>query len=169
MNIRPASPHDISAITKIYTRSVMEEYASFELSAPDEAEMLTRMNVLLSAGFPYLVAEDATGAVIGYAYVSAHRPRPAYKSTVENTVYVAKSHWGQGIARSLMNTLISTCRELNYTQMIGVIACEPDHEISDIPSAALHELFGFKQVGRLKRVGNKHDKWLDVLLMQKEL
>lgn len=169
MKIRPASPNDISDITKIYGRSVVEEFASFELSAPDDAKMLTRMNAIITAGYPYLVAEDETGSIVGYAYASAHRPRPAYKSTVENTVYVAQSHWGQGIARGLMNALVSACRELHYTQMIGVIACEPDQKISDIPSAALHELFGFKQVGRLKKVGNKHEKWLDVLLMQKEL
>lgn len=169
MKTRHATSDDIPTITKIYARSVIEEHASFELTPPNDAEMLGRMNELQNAGYPYLVAEDDAGIVVGYAYVSAYRPRPAYASTVENTVYVSKSHWGQGIARALMNALVSACREKQFKQMIGVISCEPDQDISDIPSAALHLLFGFKKTGRMKKVGCKHNKWLDVLLMQKEL
>ncbi len=169
MKIRSATLKDIPAIANIYSRSVMEEHASFELSAPDETEMRARMNAILDAQYPYLVAEDDNGHVVGYAYVSSYRPRPAYKSTVENTVYVAKTHWGQSIAKGLMKALINECRTRGHSQMIGVIACEPAHDASEIPSAVLHESLGFEQVGRLKKVGNKHQKWLDVLLMQKEL
>lgn len=161
--IRPARTEDIAAITAIYRRSVREETASFELEPPDEAEMLQRMAVITEAGYPYLVA-DAKGIIAGYAYASAFRPRPAYRHTVENTVYVAKSHWRQGVARTLLTQLISECQDRNFLQMIGIVG-GADHE----GSLQLHQSLGFEKVGQPKKVGFKHGKWLDTIYMQKEL
>lgn len=168
MIIRPATTSDIPSITEIYARSVDQEFVSFELEPPDDVEMLKRMNGLKTKNYPYLVAE-VENQVAGYAYASAHRPRPAYSKTVESTVYVAPQFWRQGIASSLLTALVETCRKQKFREMIAIAACEPHAELSDIPSIQLHLSNGFVDSGRLKSVGHKHGKWLDIVLMQRSL
>ena len=163
ITIRPATPTDIPAITRIYAHAVRHGTASFELEAPDEAEMLRRMRTLLDGGFPYLAAEN-TGALLGYAYAGPYRPRPAYRFSVENSVYVDPQAHGQGVGRVLMDALITAATERGYRQMIAVIG-----DSAQAASIALHRATGFHLVGTLANVGFKHGRWLDTVLMQREL
>lgn len=168
MKIREAQAADIPAISAIYGRSVEEEFASFEIKPPLDEEMLARFASLKEQGFPYLVAEEKN-AVIGYCYVNAYRPRPAYEKTVENTIYVSPAASGRGVGRQLMEALIEACQKNAYRQMVGVIACLPDCDLDTVASIQLHKSLGFKKAGRLEGVGRKHGHWLDVILMQRGL
>ncbi len=164
LSIRPATPADIPAMTRIYADAVVNGTASFELTPPDEAEMARRMQALLDAGYPYLAAE-ADGALLGYAYAGPYRPRPAYKLTVEDSVYVAPAAQGRGVGRALLAALIEACERCGYRQMLAVIGDSPRQP----GSIALHAALGFREVGRLPDVGFKHGRWLDTLLMQRAL
>src|SRR6202035_3634842 len=106
VSIRPATPADIPAITRIYAHAVQHGTASFELEPPDEAEMTRRQKALLDGDFPYLVA-ISDGAVLGYAYAGPYRARPAYRFSVENSVYVAADAHRRGVGRALMDRLIA--------------------------------------------------------------
>jgi L-amino acid N-acyltransferase YncA len=162
--IRPATPADIPAITRIYADAVMNGTASFELTAPDEAEMARRMLVLTDAGFPYLAAES-DGALAGYAYAGPYRSRPAYRLTVEDSVYVAPDAHRRGVGRALLKALIEAAERCGYRQMIAVIGDSP----RQAASIGLHAALGFEKVGLLPDVGFKHSRWLDTLLMQRAL
>ena len=165
MKIRPATAHDIDQITVIYGRSVLEEFASFEHEPPNAADMLQRYQAIVDNNYPYLVAE-IDGDVAGYCYVSAHRPRPAYGTTVESTVYVSPNHWRKGVARALMQALTEACRAQSYRQMIAIVACKEDDDLTRNASVQLHLALGFEEAGRLKGVGHKHGQWLDIVLLQ---
>ena len=167
MIIEPATLADIPAITAIYGRSVLEEFASFELEPPSQAEMASRLQNLLGAGYPWLVARNASGIVTGYACCSAYRPRPAYGATVETTVYVDPQNWGTGVGSALLTGLIDHCRRADKRQMIAVIACEATANLSTLACVRLHQKHGFELAGRLTGIGFKHGKWLDTLLLQK--
>lgn len=164
LSIRPATPADIPAITRIYGASVLNGTASFELEPPDEAEMARRMNELIGNGFPYLAA-DADGELIGYAYAALYRTRPAYRWTVEDSVYIAPDRQRGGLGRSLLTALITACIERGFRQMIAVIGDSP----RQAGSVALHKALGFEHVGILQDVGFKHGHWCDSLLMQRAL
>ena len=110
MEIRPACTQEIGEISEIYRRSVEEDIASFELTPPTQPDMLARMKSLVERNYPYLVAE-IDGAIAGYAYASAYRPRPAYEKTVEDTVYVSPEYWRKGVAQSLLSQLIQNCKQ----------------------------------------------------------
>lgn len=161
--IRPAKPDDVPAITEIYADAVTTGTASFELTPPDEAEMARRMAGLLDGGFPYLVAESA-GALVGYAYAGAYRPRPAYRFTVEDSVYIARPALGKGIGRALLTALIAEAEARGFRQMISVIGDE-----ASAGSIALHAAMGFETVGTFKSVGWKHGEWRASVLMQRAL
>jgi phosphinothricin acetyltransferase len=162
-SIRPATPADIPAITRIYAHAVRHGTASFELEPPDEAEMMRRMRALFDGGYPYLVAE-AEGAVAGYAYAGPYRTRPAYRFSVENSVYVAPEAHRRGIGRLLLDALISECEARGYRLMIAVIG-----DSAQTASIELHRAAGFKLVGAFEGVGYKFDRWLDTVLMQRPL
>jgi L-amino acid N-acyltransferase YncA len=161
--IRLATPADIPAITRIYAHAVDHGTASFELMPPDEAEMTRRMNELLARKFPYLTAE-LDGAVAGYAYAAPYRERPAYRFTVENSVYVAPDMHRRGVGKALLEALIETCTEGGFRLMIAVIG-----DSKQIASIGVHEATGFKHVGVFENVGYKFDRWLDTVLMQRAL
>jgi len=163
ISIRAASPADIPAITQIYAHAVRHGTASFELEPPDEAEMAARLQTLLKGRYPYLVAESG-GTVVGYAYAGPYRARPAYRFSVENSVYVAPQAHRRGIGRLLLDRLISECEARGYRLMIAVIG-----DSAQAPSIALHRAAGFKLVGALEGVGYKFDRWLDTVLMQRSL
>lgn len=163
VKIRPASEDDAPALAAIYGRSVLEEASSFELDAPSADEMLSRFKKITDDGFPYFVAED-NGVVLGFAYASAFRSRPAYRFTVENSVYVAPEAHGKGIAKALMKAVIEACKQGDYRQMIAAIGSS-DNEAS----IRLHESLGFERVGVYREVGFKFDTWHDVVLMQRAL
>jgi phosphinothricin acetyltransferase len=161
--IRPATAADIPAITRIYAHAVQHGTASFELEPPDEAEMTRRQQALLDGGFPYLVA-TSDGTVLGYAYAGPYRARPAYRFSVENSIYVAADAHRRGVGRALMDRLIAESEARGYRLMIAVIG-----DSAQTPSIALHHAAGFKLVGALEGVGYKFDRWLDTVLMQRAL
>ncbi len=161
--LRACALADIPAITAIYAHAVLTGRASFELQAPDEAEMTRRRATLLEGGFPYLVAERA-GQVVGYAYAGAYRPRPAYRNTVENSVYVQADQQGLGIGRALLAALIDQATALGFRQMVAVIG-----DSANTASITLHERLGFRLIGVVEAVGWKHEQWLDTVLMQRRL
>jgi L-amino acid N-acyltransferase YncA len=164
VSIRPATPADIPAITRIYAHAVQHGTASFELEPPDEAEMTRRQKALLDGDFPYLVA-ISDGAVLGYAYAGPYRARPAYRFSVENSVYVAADAHRRGVGRALMDRLIAESEARGYRLMIAVIG----DSAAQTPSIALHRAAGFRLVGALEGVGYKFDRWLDTVLMQRAL
>ena len=161
--IRPATRSDVAAIARIYAHAVKHGTASFELTAPDEAEMARRFNELSARGFPYLVAViDDT--VVGYAYAGPYRARPAYRFTVENSVYVAHESHRRGVGKALLEALIEACTERGFRLMVAVIGD------SDQPaSIGLHETAGFRHAGVFQNIGYKFDRWLDTVLMERAL
>ena len=161
--IRPSSESDLDAITAIYADAVTHGTASFELDAPDVAEMTRRRAAILEGGYPYLVAEK-DGALLGYAYAGAYRTRPAYRSTVEDSIYVAPSAQGQGVGRLLLTALIEACETRDFRLMVAVIGDEDSKG-----SIGLHRSLGFEPVGILKGIGYKHGRWLSTVLMQRPL
>lgn len=163
--IRPACPADIAAIRAIYAHAVLHGTASWELEPPAETEMLRRFETILAGGYPYLVAEGE-GELLGYAYAGAYRPRPAYRATVENSIYVAPTAQGRGVGGLLLDALINACAECGFRQMIAVIG---DGTGASVGSRRLHEKAGFRLIGVAEKVGFKQGRWLDQMLMQKEL
>jgi len=161
--LRPATLADIPAITRIYAHAVEHGTASFELTPPDEAEMTRRMQSLLDGKFPYLVAE-ISGVIAGYAYAAFHRPRPAYRFTVEDSIYIAPEMHRRGIGKILLERLIVDCTALGFRQMIAVIG-----DSDQAASIGVHRACGFVHVGTMKGIGRKFDRWVDVVIMQRTL
>ena len=161
--IRIATEKDMDAVQQIYADEVLNGSASFELDPPDRAEIERRWRTVLEAGLPYFVAEHAH-KVAGYAYAAPYRPRPAYRYTVENSVYVDRSSRGQGIGLALLEQLIEACRASGARQMIGIIGDSENHA-----SIGLHERAGFRKIGVLADVGWKFGRWLDSVVMQRAL
>jgi L-amino acid N-acyltransferase YncA len=161
--IRPSHEGDLPALTRIYAHAVETGTASFELEPPIEAEMARRRDAVLAGGYPHLVAE-LEGLAVGYAYASAFRPRPAYRFTVEDSIYVSADRQGNGIGRALLSALIAECEKRGFRQMIAVIG-----DRASRGSIRLHEQAGFAHAGVLPSVGFKHDGWRDIILMQRAL
>ena len=164
LDIRPATIDDIPAITAIYGHWVEVGTSSFELQAPDEAELRSRFAALMEKGLPWLAAMR-DGALVGYAYAGLYRPRPAYRFTLEDSIYLAPDAVGTGIGRTLLTALIGTCRDLGCRNLIGIVG-DPD---TNTGSVALHRALGFEPIGTARQIGFKFDRWLDVLTMQKVL
>lgn len=164
VHVRPSADGDLGAIAAIYGHHVLHGTGSFETEPPGEDEMRRRRADVLARGLPHLVAEDAGGAILGYAYASAYRPRAAYRNTVENSVYVRHDTVGQGIGRLLLTELIARCEALGARQMVAVVG-----DSANLASVRLHEAFGFRLVGTLNSVGCKHGRWLDTVLLQRQL
>ena len=158
--VRPALPSDLEAVTAIYGEHVRHGSASFEIEPPDLAEIARRREAIVAAGLPYLVAE-CDGALAGYAYAGPYRPRPAYRFTVEDSVYLAPAMQGRGIGRALLARLMAECRAAGIRQMIAIIG-----DSANKGSIGLHAALGFRHVGTLREVGFKHGRWLDSVIMQ---
>jgi phosphinothricin acetyltransferase len=163
VSIRPATLADIPAIARIYAPAVQHGTASFELEPPDDDEMARRQRALLDGGYPYLVAES-DGAVVGFAYAGPYRARPAYRYSVEDSVYVEPKAQRRGIGRALLDRLISDATARGFRQMIAVIG-----DSAQTPSIELHHAAGFRLIGTIENVGFKFDRWLDTVLMQRAL
>src|SRR6478609_5145837 len=161
VTIRPATPADIPAITRIYEHAVRHGTASFELEAPDEAEMLRRMRALVDDGFPYIAAE-VDGLLAGYAYAGPYRPRRAYRFSVEDSIYIDPAAQRKGVGRALLDRLIAECERHGFRQMIAVIG-----DSAQLPSIELHRAAGFRMTGNTENVGYKFERWLDSILMQR--
>jgi phosphinothricin acetyltransferase len=161
--IRQALPDDIPAITRIYAHAVRHGTATFELDPPDETEMARRQEELFGGGFPYLVAAN-NGDVVGYAYAGPYRARPAYRFTIEDSIYVAPDVQRRGVGRALLGQLLSDAQSRGFRQMVAVIG-----DSGQTPSIALHRAAGFRMVGTFEAVGFKFGRWLDSVLMQRAL
>ena len=158
--IRPAVAADLSAITEIYGHAVRHGTATFELIPPDLAEMTRRFGALMDGGFPYLVAL-LESQVVGYAYAGAYRPRPAYRFTVENSVYLQPAIHRRGIGMQLLQRLIAESEARGYRQMIAVIG-----DSANAGSVGVHARTGFRLIGTHPNVGFKFGRWLDTVMMQ---
>ena len=160
--IRPAQPADASKIAAIYAHHVTHGTASFDTTPRTEAETALKIAECAAHGWPFLVA-GAGDDVVGYAYATQFRNRPAYTSTCENSIYVAASRLGQGIGRTLLAALVEAARQAGFRQMIAVIGgAEP-------ASVALHIKAGFTEAGRMRSVGRKFGRWLDTVYLQRSL
>ena len=163
IQIRPSKAADMPVIAEIYGYHVHNGLASFELLAPSIDEMTQRRADVISRNFPYLVAE-VDGRVAGYAFASLYRARPAYRHTLEDSVYVHKDFTGRGIGRALLDALLEACVKTGARQMIAVIG-----DSANTASIKLHAACGFKRTGTLKAVGFKFGQWVDSVVMQRTI
>lgn len=161
--IRPSTDADVPAMAAIYAKAVLTGRASFEIEAPDDTEIARRRADVLAKGLPWLAAE-ADGQLLGYAYASPFRPRPAYRYTLEDSIYVHEAARGRGIGRLLLAELLARCEAWGARQMIAAIG-----DSNNRASIAVHAAAGFVPVGTYRNVGRKFDEWLDVVLMQRTL
>jgi phosphinothricin acetyltransferase len=164
MIMRAATRGDAAAIAAIYAPEVLTGTASFETEAPTTAEMAARIDKVVSAGWPWLVAE-VEGAILGYAYSGQFRDRAAYAQTCENSVYVAATAHRCGVGTALLVALADAARSAGFREMIAVIG----DGSGNIASRRLHAACGFRDAGLLTNVGRKFGRWLDVAYMQKSL
>jgi L-amino acid N-acyltransferase YncA len=161
MTIRQARAADIADMTTIYEHAVIHGTGSYELDPPDEAEMARRFAHVTGNGFPWLV-HDSGGMVLGFAYASPFRTRPAYRWMIEDSVYVAPEAKGKGIGKGLLAELVSECGRLGFHQLVAVIGDGQGNK----GSVALHESLGFRHSGAITASGFKHGRWVDTVFMQ---
>jgi L-amino acid N-acyltransferase YncA len=163
VTLRPSTDADVAAAAGIYAHHVRTGLASFELVPPDAEEMARRRRDVVKLGLPYLVAE-VEGTVVGYAYAGPYRLRPAYRFTVEDSIYIHPAHTHKGIGRLLLAAVIARCEEQGYRQMVAIVG-----DSGNTPSIGLHLAFGFEHAGVLHSVGFKFGRWVDTVLMQRPL
>ncbi|WP_236024642.1 GNAT family N-acetyltransferase [Arenibaculum pallidiluteum] len=161
--VRDAAEADMPAIQAIYAHHVLHGLATFEEVPPTVEELATRRASVIASGLPYLVAE-AEGRIAGYSYASAYRLRPAYRHTIEDSVYVADGLGGRGIGSALLQALVDRCEAGPWRQMLAVIG-----NSGNAASIALHRRLGFRPAGTLSSVGFKLGRWVDTVLMQRPL
>jgi len=163
MLVRPSREADVEAIAAIYAHHVLRGLASFETEPPPPEEIARRRADVVARALPHLVA-DADGLVVGFAYAAPYRTRPAYRFTLEDSIYVHPERVGQGVGRRLLPAVIGACERGGYRQMVAVIG-----DSGNVASIRLHEAFGFRRVGLLPSVGYKLGRWVDSVLMQRPL
>jgi phosphinothricin acetyltransferase len=160
--VRTADPADAAAVAAIYAHHVLNGTASFDTIPPDADFWRAKIADIIARGWPFLVAEGG-GAVVGYAYATQFRDRPAYAETCENSIYIAPLHAGRGLGSGLMKALLPAAANAGFRQMIAVVGGgEP-------ASVALHEKFGFVVAGRMRNVGRKFGRLLDTVYLQRAL
>ncbi len=161
--IRAAAAADMEQVAAIFAHYVTTSIATFEQVPPTAADWRQRRDDLAGRNLPFLVAEAAP-VLCGFAYASPWRPKPAYRHTVEDTVYISPGCTGRGLGGALLGALLAGCEQAGARQVIAVIA-----DTGSDASAALHRRFGFTDAGRLAGVGRKQGRWIDTVLMQREL
>ncbi|GHD93604.1 GNAT family N-acetyltransferase [Streptomyces naganishii] len=182
--VRPAARADLTAVAAIYRHYVLHSVATFDEVPRSLEDWELRHGELTARGLPFLVAEEA-GQVLGFAYAGPWRPKPAYRHTVEDTVYLAPGATGRGLGGALLGGLIEGCERAGARRMIAVVALPAEDDSGSGPSEerpgasapgasgaaslALHRRFGFADAGRLTAVGYKHGRWLDTLLLERAL
>lgn len=163
MQIRSATYEDAAAIASIYAHHVANGTGTFEEAAPSADEMAVRIERVLAAGWPWLVAE-ADGAILGFAYAAQFRDRSAYRFACEDSIYLAPHAQGRGLGSRLLVALIDAARGFGFKTMLAVIG-----DSANAGSIGVHARHGFAHVGTMERVGYKFDRWLDVVIMQRDL
>ena len=163
IEVTDATEAEMAAVQAIYARHVLHGLATFEEVPPSVAEMRERRIAVLELGLPYLVARMG-GEIVGYSYATRYRPRPAYRHTVEDSVYIADGLSGKGIGTALLRALIARCEAGPWRQMIAVIG-----DSANEGSIALHSRLGFQKLCTLPSVGFKFGRWVDSVLMQRAL
>ena len=161
--IRDVSDLDMAAITEIYAHEVLNGVSSWEEHPPSPSEMIVRRDAILSAKYPYRVLVEGN-AVLGYAYASAYRPRPAYRYTVENSIYIAEHSQRAGLGKILLTDLIEVCADRGYRQMIAVVG-----DSGNTRSIDFHIKMGFRKIGIIHAIGFKFGRWLDSVVLQRPL
>ena len=164
VSLRPAVRADVAQIAAIYAEQVKNGTASFEYVPPSAAEMGHRYDAIVAAGYPYFVAENGEGGIVGYSFASTYRARPGYRYTVEDSVYVAPAAGGRGTGHRLLSRLIEACTQRGDRLMVAVIG-----DVGNAASIALHRALGFVEVGRMPGVGWKFGRWIESMLMQRAL
>ncbi len=160
--IRHATLEDAEAIAAIYAHHVLKGTASYDVDPPSASEIRAKIERIKAAGWPFIVVERE-GHVVAYAYVTQFRDREAYRFTAEDSIYVHPDWMRQGIGNTLLDALVERAAAFGFRTIIAVIGgAEPG-------SIALHARRGFREVGRLKAVGRKHERWLDSVYMQLEM
>ena len=163
LTIRPSTDADLVAIQAIYEVAVLQGTGTFETEAPSREEMARRRTEVLSRNLPWLVAE-AGGRVLGYAYANYFRPRLAYRFCLEDSIYLHPQAQGMGLGKLMLAELIARCEQLGARQMLAVIGDSENHG-----SIGIHRSLGFKPSGVLENAGWKFGRWLDVVMMQRQL
>jgi len=161
--VRDAGETDMAAVQAIYAYYALGSLVTFEETAPPVAQMLTRRRASLDVGLPYLAAE-ADGEIVGFAYAAPYRARPAYRFTIEDSVYVAEAMRGRGVGSALLAALIARCERGPWRQMLAVIG-----DSANAGSIRLHRRFGFESAGVLRSVGFKLGRWVDTPILQRPL
>jgi phosphinothricin acetyltransferase len=161
--IRASRPDDVAAIAGIYAHHVLHGTGTFEIDPPSLQDMTQRRAEVLAKGLPYLVAEDTSG-VIGFAYCNWFKPRPAYRFSAEDSIYLAPQAHRRGIGRALLDELARQAESVGVRKLIAVIG-----DSANAGSVGVHTATGFTQVGILRSCGWKFDRWLDIVLMEKSL
>lgn len=161
--IRPSTEHDLPAITRIYAHHVLHGTGTFETTPPTLEEMTARRADVLSKGLPWLVAEEA-GEVLGYSYGNWFKPRPAYRFSVEDSIYLAPEAAGKGLGRALLAELLATLERSGIRKVMAVIG-----DSANAGSIGVHKALGFEQVGVVPACGWKFGRWLDIVMMQRAI
>ncbi|MEL0652166.1 N-acetyltransferase family protein [Algibacter sp. TI.3.09] len=156
--IRKATLADTSALLEIYNYYVIHTTVTFDEVALSLNAFTEKLELILK-DYPCIVFED-NNEILGFAYGSKFRPKPAYNYTVESTVYVKNGAHGKQIGSKLYTELLAQLKQRNFKSVLGVLT------IPNPASVKLHEKFGFTQVAHLKEVGFKFDTWLDVGIFQ---
>jgi L-amino acid N-acyltransferase YncA len=161
--IRPSRDDDLPAITAIYAHHVLHGTGSFETEPPSVADMRLRRADVLSKGLPYLVAEQ-NGKIAGFAYCNWFKPRPAYRYSVEDSVYLAPDLQRQGLGRALLTELLTRCEAAGIRKVMAIVG-----DSANAGSVGVHLALGFTQVGIIESCGWKFGAWRDIVIMQKTL
>lgn len=161
--IRAAEADDAQALAAIYGHHVLHGFGTFETEPPDAAWMDGRRRDIQAYGLPFFVAEDA-GRVLGYAYAGPFRPRPGYRFTAEDSVYVAPDAVGRGVGRAVLSRVMEACEAFGLRQVVAVIG-----DSGNAASIGLHRSLGFEDAGIGRSLGFKHGRWVDIVWMQKSL
>jgi L-amino acid N-acyltransferase YncA len=161
--IRPSRDEDIASITAIYRHHVLTGTGTFEIDPPTDADMANRRSDVLSKGLPYLVLEDQ-GRVLGFAYCNWFKPRPAYRFSAEDSIYMAPDAHRKGMGRALLAELCAQAERAGVRKLLAVIG-----DSANAGSIGVHTALGFSHVGVLKSCGWKFERWLDVVMMEKPL
>jgi L-amino acid N-acyltransferase YncA len=161
--IRPSTEADLPAITAIYGHHVLHGTGTFETTPPTEGEMAGRRADVLGKGLPWLVAEQ-DGQVLGYAYCQWFKPRPAYRFSAEDSIYLHRDACGKGVGKELLAAVVAQAESVDVRKLIAVIG-----DSANTSSIGVHRSLGFTHVGTIANCGWKFDRWLDIVLMEKVL